>query len=125
MVYKPGDMEPETIRVALVGALRYGKPLVIDNMDMPLEWGKFATYFNAIVPGLWDMVWDGSIVHGGSFMKVLRAATLCGCILYTCICGYVCLDTFCVHAQMHACIYTYVHAKYQHVCIYTNTRRRV
>jgi hypothetical protein len=70
-------MEPETIRVALMGALRYGKPLVIDNMDMPLEWGKFAGYFDAIVPGLWDMVWDGRIVHEGNCMKVCVCVCVC------------------------------------------------
>jgi len=56
MAYKPGDMEPEKVRVALLGSLRFGKPLVVDNMDLVLEWGKMAGYFNAIMPGLWDMV---------------------------------------------------------------------
>ena len=56
MAYKPGDMEPEQVRVALLGSLRFGKPLVVDNMDLVLEWGKMAGYFNAIMPGLWDMV---------------------------------------------------------------------
>lgn len=51
MAYKPGDMEPEKVRVALLGALRFGKPLVIDNMDLMLEWSKIASYFNSVAPG--------------------------------------------------------------------------
>ena len=30
----PTQMKPEVVRMALLGALRYGKPIVIDMMDL-------------------------------------------------------------------------------------------
>ena len=37
MAYRPSDAEPAVIRKLLLGALRYGKPFVIDMLSMPLE----------------------------------------------------------------------------------------
>ena len=51
MTYKPSDMATEYLRVATLGALRYGKALVVDNADLPLDWGAIAASFNAVLAG--------------------------------------------------------------------------
>ena len=35
-------MDPETMRIATLGAVRFGKPIVIDNGDLVLEWGQIS-----------------------------------------------------------------------------------
>ena len=35
--YRPDDVEPQSLRKKLMGALRYGKPLVLDYLSMALE----------------------------------------------------------------------------------------
>ena len=70
MSYKPGDTDSETVRVATLGALRFGKPLVVDNGDLPLDWATMASWFDSVRAGLWDMLWDGSIVKDANFLKL-------------------------------------------------------
>jgi len=72
MSYKPGDTNGETVRVATLGALRFGKPLVVDNGDLPLDWATMASWFDCVRVGLWDMLWDGSIVKDFNFMKLSK-----------------------------------------------------
>jgi len=74
MSYKPGDMEAEKVRVATLGAVRFGKPLVIDNGDLLLDWSNMSSWFDAVRPGLWDMLWDGSITTDGNFLKLTKPA---------------------------------------------------
>jgi len=72
MSYKPGDTNGETVRVATLGALRFGKPLVVDNGDLPLDWATMASWFDCVRAGLWDMLCDGSMVKDANFMKLSK-----------------------------------------------------
>ena len=58
--------------MATLGALRFGKPLVVDNGDLPLDWATMASWFDCVRVGLWDMLWDGSIVKDANFMKLSK-----------------------------------------------------
>ena len=58
--------------MATLGALRFGKPLVVDNGDLPLDWATMASWFDCVRVGLWDMLWDGSIVKDFNFMKLSK-----------------------------------------------------
>lgn len=70
--YKPGDLEPSKVRLALLGALRFGKPLVLDNGDLDLNWQQLAGAFDAVLPGLWDMVWGCSINEEDNWLKIVQ-----------------------------------------------------
>jgi hypothetical protein len=72
MSYKTGDTNGETVRVATLGALRFGKPLVVDNGDLPLDWATMASWFDCVRAGLWDMLCDGSMVKDANFMKLSK-----------------------------------------------------
>lgn len=47
----PVDTVPEKIRLALLGAMRFGKPLVIDMMDVDF-WHALPSIFNVVKPNL-------------------------------------------------------------------------
>eukprot|EP01135_Chromosphaera_perkinsii_P001106 Nk52_evm56s158 gene=Nk52_evmTU56s158 len=51
-ILKMEDMEPEYIRKALLGATRYGKPLVFDMADLKPDPEVVTQYFDKIRPGL-------------------------------------------------------------------------
>lgn len=36
LLWQPGDMDAEKVRIATLGAVRFGKPLVVDNGDLLL-----------------------------------------------------------------------------------------
>ncbi|KAJ9450208.1 Protein HOS4 [Diplonema papillatum] len=65
----PQQMQPESIRRAVLGALRYGKPLVLDLHDVPLL-EHAVGFFNAVEDGLWEKVVSKSIVR--EFRSLLR-----------------------------------------------------
>ncbi|EKX42085.1 hypothetical protein GUITHDRAFT_111938 [Guillardia theta CCMP2712] len=72
MTYKPGDLEPETVRKALIGALRYGKPFVIDNGDLVLDWVKLEQTFDKISPTLWMDIVMCSITKDHKFFHLVK-----------------------------------------------------
>ena len=53
-------MEPESIRLALLGALRYGKLLILD-VDMMDLFGALEQYFDEVKPGLFQAVLSGEV----------------------------------------------------------------
>lgn len=57
----PDDCIPEKIRLALIGGIRYGKPVVIDVMDNPKMMNHIGTMMEEITPGLLNMIYDQSI----------------------------------------------------------------
>ncbi len=48
----PRDMESDRLRRSLLGAIRYGKPLVLDLMDVAQLWRELAPAFDKLLPGL-------------------------------------------------------------------------
>ena len=57
----PDDCIPEKIRLAVLGGIRYGKPVVIDVMDNPKMMNHIGTLMEEILPGLLNMIYDQSI----------------------------------------------------------------
>ncbi|XP_029448139.1 putative IQ motif and ankyrin repeat domain-containing protein LOC642574 homolog isoform X3 [Rhinatrema bivittatum] len=67
----PADMQPETIRMALLGALRYGKPLVLDMMEVNM-FESVKRQLEQIKAGLMDELLDKSILQNERFLTLLR-----------------------------------------------------
>jgi hypothetical protein len=51
-------MAPDKLRRSVLGALRYGKPLVLDLMDCAGLWGEMDGAFGAVQPGLLQAIMD-------------------------------------------------------------------
>jgi hypothetical protein len=65
------DTSPGRLRKSLIGALRYGKPLVFDVMDVDM-WDRLAEVCNAVLPGLWEMCLNKEILREEVFSRLLR-----------------------------------------------------
>ncbi|GFN98447.1 hypothetical protein PoB_002495300 [Plakobranchus ocellatus] len=65
------DMQPEVIRKALLGSVKYGKPFVIDMMETDM-YEFLVERFDEILPGLFEMVIDKSIIKDESYMKIVK-----------------------------------------------------
>jgi hypothetical protein len=66
------NMERNCLRRSLLGAIRYGKPLVIDVMDVDM-WDEVEAHFDAIEPGLWRRVMDKSLLKNEGYLKLVRS----------------------------------------------------
>ena len=53
---RPAEIEPAALRRKLLGALRYGKPLVLDMLSLELEHDMIEAVFDAVLPGLLNKV---------------------------------------------------------------------
>lgn len=69
----PRDMEPQRVRRALLGALRYGKPLVLDLADADL-WPAAAAIFDRVRPGLLTCVTSGHILREAEYGALVEEA---------------------------------------------------
>ena len=56
-------MEKERIRKAILGALRFGKPVVFDMEDANL-FDQITTFIDNVQPGLYQSLLDGSVTKG-------------------------------------------------------------
>ncbi|KAL5017303.1 hypothetical protein ScPMuIL_006892 [Solemya velum] len=65
------DMIPETMRKALLGALRYGKPLVLDLMESDM-FDTCSERFDEIFPGLMSCIMDKSIMKEENYGKLIK-----------------------------------------------------
>lgn len=65
-------MERNRLRRSLLGAIRYGKPLVVDVMDVDM-WDDVEAHFDAVEPGLWSRVMDKSLLENEGFMTLVRS----------------------------------------------------
>ena len=59
---RPGDIEPDRLRIGLLGALRFGKPMVLDMMSLDLDEDTIQELFDAVRPGLWRKILNKSIM---------------------------------------------------------------
>jgi hypothetical protein len=64
-------MEPEKVRRSLLGAIRYGKPLVVDLMDVNL-WHQLSSMFDAILSGLFDHILSKRIMQEETFKLLIK-----------------------------------------------------
>lgn len=69
----PRDMEPQRLRRALLGALRYGKPLVVDLEAADL-WPALDGMFARVRPGLLACVTSGRVLREAEYAALIDAA---------------------------------------------------
>lgn len=68
----PKDTAPESLRKSILGALRYGKPLVMDLMDVDL-WSELPQFINAVHDDLYVQLMDGAIAQDKQYLKLVRS----------------------------------------------------
>ncbi|KAK3089405.1 hypothetical protein FSP39_003377 [Pinctada imbricata] len=67
----PKEMEPNKIRMALLGAVRFGKPLVLDMMELDI-FESVSDRFSEVLPGLMDKVMDKSIMEEENYLQLVK-----------------------------------------------------
>ena len=67
----PKDTESDALRLALLGAIRYGKPLVIDLLDVDL-WDTMVDRFNAIAEGLMEAIVTQEILNKEWYESLIK-----------------------------------------------------
>lgn len=66
------QMEPQRIRLAVLGSLRYGKPLVLDMMEVDM-FDACTTRFDEVQKGLMDAIMDKTILQESVYLKLIRS----------------------------------------------------
>ena len=70
-VCSPRDMSAEAMRMALLGAIRYGKPLVADLMDIDC-WDVFAKRLDGVEDGLCAALMSKELLANDRFKSLIR-----------------------------------------------------
>jgi hypothetical protein len=68
---RPADIEPDRLRKGLLGALRYGKPFVLDMMSMDLEEEAIRELFDAVQPKLLDKILSKKIMREEHYLSLV------------------------------------------------------
>lgn len=64
-------MEPDVIRLALLGALRYGKPAVLDMMDVDM-FDTVTMVFDGVQKGLMASLMSKELLKDNKFLELVR-----------------------------------------------------
>ncbi|XP_051872424.1 IQ motif and ankyrin repeat domain-containing protein 1-like [Pristis pectinata] len=67
----PGHMKPEVLRLGLLGAIRFGKMLVIDMMEVNM-FHVVTTVFDQIQAGLMDTLLNKELLQSDRFLSLIR-----------------------------------------------------
>lgn len=67
----PKDTEADALRLALLGAIRYGKPLVVDLLDVDL-WQTFGDRIEGIAEGLFEQVVTKQILEPAVYEALIK-----------------------------------------------------
>lgn len=67
----PKQMEPDVIRLALLGALRYGKPAVLDMMDVDM-FDTVTMVFDGVQKGLMASLMSKELLKDNKFLELVR-----------------------------------------------------
>ena len=65
------DIEPNRLRRSLLGAIRYGKPCIIDTMGVDL-WDEICNALEGVQPNLVKQVLNGEITKPDNYMRLVR-----------------------------------------------------
>ncbi|XP_061168041.1 IQ motif and ankyrin repeat domain-containing protein 1-like [Saccostrea echinata] len=65
------EMEPNKVRLSLLGAIRFGKPLVIDMMEVDM-FHAVSDRFDEIQKGLMDKIMDKSIMQEENYLSLVK-----------------------------------------------------
>ncbi|XP_046549030.1 IQ motif and ankyrin repeat domain-containing protein 1-like [Haliotis rubra] len=68
---RPADMEPDRIRMALLGAIRFGKPVVLDMMEVDM-FETFSDRMDLIQKGLMASVMNKTILQNHRYFSLLK-----------------------------------------------------
>ncbi|BFZ16284.1 hypothetical protein BsWGS_19323 [Bradybaena similaris] len=68
---RPADMESNNVRMCLLGALRYGKPFVLDMMEVDI-FETCTDRFDEIIKGLMGSIIDKSILQEDKYIKLIK-----------------------------------------------------
>ena len=68
---RSADVEPECVRKKLLGALRFGKPLVLDMMSLTPERQMVAEIFEPVLPGLLDKLLRKEMYKEGEYVHLI------------------------------------------------------
>ncbi|XP_028411970.1 putative IQ motif and ankyrin repeat domain-containing protein [Dendronephthya gigantea] len=68
----PSNMEPDVIRLAILGAVRFGKPLVLDMMAVDM-FESVKIKFDVVQEGLLNTIMTKEILKDDRFMSLVRA----------------------------------------------------
>lgn len=72
MAYRPADTDPEVVRKLLLGALRYGKPFVLDMLSLPLDVEALDDLLDPVLPGLLGLLLSKRILLERHYAQLLR-----------------------------------------------------
>jgi hypothetical protein len=67
---RPADVEPERIRIGVLGALRFGKPFVLDMMSLELDHEGVKALFDAVFEGLFGLILNKKIMKEQQYQKL-------------------------------------------------------
>ncbi|XP_072432624.1 IQ motif and ankyrin repeat domain-containing protein 1-like isoform X3 [Chiloscyllium punctatum] len=67
----PGHMQPQVLRLGLLGAIRYGKMLVIDMMEVNM-FEAVSRIFNQIEAGLMEKLLNKELLQKDRFLSLIR-----------------------------------------------------
>ena len=68
---RPSEIDPASLRKKLLGALRYGKPLVLDMMSMELDHDLIEAVFDAVMPGLLDKILTKKVLREEIYTQLI------------------------------------------------------
>ncbi|KAK3272802.1 hypothetical protein CYMTET_18917 [Cymbomonas tetramitiformis] len=71
MAYHPGDMRRENKRKGLIGALRWGKPFVLDLLDMEIDFVQVQSLLDDVQPGLLEKILCRHILREEVYMSLV------------------------------------------------------
>lgn len=72
MAYRPDDTDPEVLRKLLLGALRFGKPFVLDMLSLPLTEEALADLLEPVLPDLPRLLLSREITSEDNYKRLLR-----------------------------------------------------
>ncbi|XP_052354304.1 IQ motif and ankyrin repeat domain-containing protein 1-like isoform X7 [Oncorhynchus keta] len=68
----PGDMQPDKLRLALLGAIRFGKPLVINMMEVDL-FESVQNQLDQVNPGLSEQLMNKELLQEERYLSLVRS----------------------------------------------------
>ncbi|CAC5367262.1 Putative IQ motif and ankyrin repeat domain-containing protein LOC642574 homolog [Mytilus coruscus] len=67
----PKQMEDDKVRLSLLGAVRFGKPFILDMMEVDM-FDTVSDRFDNILKGLMGMIMDKSIMQEENYLKIVK-----------------------------------------------------
>jgi len=72
LAYRPADVEPETLRKLILGALRFGKPFVLDMLSLETDEHSLSALLDPVMPGLLKLLLSKEILKEEHYSKLIH-----------------------------------------------------